>query len=250
MRTIAIDDEPLALRQIGNYIGKVPFLELVATCGSAVEARTIIQSQSVDLIFCDINMPDLNGMDFVKSLGDEAPMVIFTTAYSEYAVEGFKVNAVDYLLKPFSADDLRKSAERAREKYDLIHRAELAPQPGGAVTGAAEPQDDELFFKTDYKIIRVDIPKIRYVEAWSEYIRIYVEGQKSPVVVLLSMKKLDERLASSGFMRIHRSYIVNLKRITEVDKNVVVIDDLMQLPVSESYREAFQNYLDRKFLGK
>ena len=243
MKCIAVDDEPLALRQIENYIRKVGFLELVAVCGSAIEARKIIESHPVDLIFCDINMPDLNGMDFVRSLGEEAPMVIFTTAYSEYAVEGFRVNAVDYLLKPFSAADLLKSAERAKEKYDLLHRAELAPPP------AADPQDDVLFFKTDYRIIRVDIPKIRYVEAWSEYIRIYVEGQKNPVVVLLSMKKLDDRLPSY-FMRIHRSYIINLRRITEVDRNVVSIDDVAQLPVSESYRDAFQRYLDRNFLGK
>ena len=243
MNCIAIDDEPLALRQLESYIRKVEFLKLVASCGSAVQAREVMQRESVDLLFCDINMPDLNGMDFVKSLGEEAPMVIFTTAYSEYAVEGFKVNAVDYLLKPFSADDLRKAAERAREKYDLLHRAELAPSP------AAEPQDDILFFKTDYKIIRVDIPKIRYVEAWSEYIRIYVEGQKSPVVALLSMKKLDDRLPPY-FMRIHRSYIINLKRITEVDKNVVSIDGMAQFPIGESYRDAFQRYLDRNFLGK
>ena len=243
MKCIAVDDEPLALRQIENYIRKTGFLELVAACGSAVEARKIVESEPVDLIFCDISMPDLNGMDFVKSLGEEAPMVIFTTAYSEYAVEGFKVNAVDYLLKPFSAADLLKSAERAKERYDLLHRAELTPAP------AVEPQDDVLFFKTDYKIIRVDIPKIRYVEAWSEYIRIYVEGQKNPIVVLLSMKKLDDRLPSY-FMRIHRSYIINLKRITEVDKNVVSIDDMAQFPVSESYRETFQRYLDRNFLGK
>ncbi len=243
MTCLAIDDEPLALRQLQSYIRQVGFLELTAACGSAVEARRVLETEPVDLIFCDINMPDLNGMDFVRSLGEDAPMVIFTTAYSEYAVEGFRVNAVDYLLKPFSADDLRLSAQRAKEKYDLLHRAELSPASG------TDPQDDILFFRTDSKIIRVDIPRIRYVEAWSEYIRIYLEGQKNPVVVLLSMKKLDDRLPSY-FMRIHRSYIINLRRITEVDKNVVSIDGESQFPVGESYREAFQQYLDRKFLGK
>ena len=235
IRCFAIDDEPLALQQIAAYINKVPFLELAAQCQSALEARQFLSDDRVDAIFCDINMPDLNGMDFVKSL-TAPPLVVFTTAYSEYAIEGFKVNAVDYLLKPFGMQEFMRAANRLQERLSI-------PASAPAET------DDTLFLKTDYRIVKVNIPDIRYVEAMSEYLKVWIEGEAKPIITLLSMKKMEERLPDN-FMRIHRSYIINLDKIQEVNKNRVIMDADTYLPIGDLYKEAFQAYLDKKFLGK
>jgi DNA-binding LytR/AlgR family response regulator len=245
IRCIAIDDEPLALQQIVAYIGKVPFLELAAQCQSALEARQFLEQDTVDAIFCDINMPDLNGMDFIKSL-TVPPLVVFTTAYSEYAVEGFRVNAVDYLLKPFGLQDFQRAANRLKER--------LTPSPLSPQTSSLSPQtsalkDDTIFLKTEYRIVKVNISDIRYVEAMSEYLKVYLQGEAKPIVTLLSMKKMEERLPDN-FMRIHRSYIVNLNMIQEVNKNRIIMDADTYLPIGDMYKDTFQQYLDTKFLGK
>ena len=243
IRCIAIDDEPLALQQIVAYIGKVPFLELAAQCQSALEAREFLEHDTVDAIFCDINMPDLNGMDFVKSLA-VPPLVVFTTAYSEYAVEGFRVNAVDYLLKPFGLQDFQRAANRLKE------RIENSAGNGTVVSGsAADTPDDTIFLKTEYRIVKVSISDIRYVEAMREYLKVWLSSEPKPIITLLSMKKMEERLPST-FMRIHRSYIVNLTKIQEVNKNRIIMDSDTYLPIGDLYKEAFQAYLDTKFLGK
>ena len=236
INVIAIDDEPLALQQLATYIQKVPFLRLVAQCQSAHEAIDVLNAEPVDAIFCDINMPDLNGMDFVKSL-QAPPLIVFTTAYAEYAIEGFKVDAVDYLLKPFGLQDFTRAANRLRER--------LHPQP----TASATQTDDNLFVKTDYRMVKVAIQDIRYVEGMSEYLKLYLEGQPKPIITLLAMKSLEERLPQN-FMRIHRSYIVNLDKITEVNKNRVILDADTSLPVGDSYKEQFNHYIETKFIGK
>ena len=243
IRCLAIDDEPLALKQLVTYIQKVPFLELAAQCQSALEARTFLENDTVDAIFCDINMPDLNGMDFVKSLA-APPLIVFTTAYSEYAVEGFRVNAVDYLLKPFGLQEFQRAAQRLKERIEGSRQTEEAPTPLTTV-----PQADTLFLKTDYRIINVNIADIRYVEAMSEYLKVWLEGQPKPIVTLLSMKKMEENLPNY-FMRIHRSYIINLTKIQEVNKNRVIMDADTYLPIGDMYKEAFQNYLNTKFLSR
>ena len=243
IRCIAIDDEPLALQQIVAYIGKVPFLELAAQCQSALEARQFLEQDTVDAIFCDINMPDLNGMEFVKSL-TVPPLVVFTTAYSEYAVEGFRVNAVDYLLKPFGLQDFQRAANRLRERLESSVASSTVV--GGS---AAETTDDTIFLKTEYRIVKVSISDIRYVEAMSEYLKVWLSSESKPIITLLSMKKMEERLPNT-FMRIHRSYIVNLTKIQEVNKNRIIMDADTYLPIGDLYKEAFQAYLDTKFLGK
>jgi DNA-binding LytR/AlgR family response regulator len=246
IRVLAIDDEPLALQQIVAYINKVPFLELAAQCQSALEARKFLENDTVDAIFCDINMPDLNGMDFVKSLA-VPPLVVFTTAYSEYAVEGFRVNAVDYLLKPFGLQDFQRAANRIRDRLDNAPRV-----VGSSVADTpASPADtpDVLFLKTDYRIVKVNISDIRYIEGMSEYLKVWLDTDAKPIITLLSMKKMEERLPAN-FMRIHRSYIVNLNKIEEVNKNRVILDKDTYLPIGDLYKEAFQAYLDTKFLGK
>jgi len=243
IRCIAIDDEPLALQQIVAYIGKVPFLELAAQCQSALEARQFLEQDTVDAIFCDINMPDLNGMEFVKSL-TVPPLVVFTTAYSEYAVEGFRVNAVDYLLKPFGLQDFQRAANRLKERLESSVASSTVV--GGS---AAETTDDTIFLKTEYRIVKVSISDIRYVEAMSEYLKVWLSSESKPIITLLSMKKMEERLPNT-FMRIHRSYIVNLTKIQEVNKNRIIMDAETYLPIGDLYKEAFQAYLDTKFLGK
>ena len=240
IRCLAIDDEPLALQQLTTYIQKVPFLELAAQCQSALEARKFLEQDTVDAIFCDINMPDLNGMDFIKSL-QAPPLIVFTTAYSEYAVEGFKVNAVDYLLKPFGLDDFRRAANRIKERQESVSTNIQHPIPN--------TQPATLFVKTDYRMVKINIPDIRYIEGMSEYLKIYLEGEDKPIITLLSMKKIESRLPEN-FMRIHRSYIVNLHKIQEVNKNRIIMDAETYLPVGDMYKEAFQQYLDTMFLGK
>ena len=248
IRCIAIDDEPLALQQIVAYIGKVPFLELAAQCQSALEAREFLEHDTVDAIFCDINMPDLNGMDFIKSLV-VPPLVVFTTAYSEYAVEGFRVNAVDYLLKPFGLQDFQRAANRLKERLESSVAG--GSVVGGSVVGgfAADTSDDTIFLKTEYRIVKVSISDIRYVEAMSEYLKVWLSSEPKPIITLLSMKKMEERLPDT-FMRIHRSYIINLTKIQEVNKNRVIMDADTYLPIGDLYKETFQKYLDTKFLGK
>ena len=240
IRCLAIDDEPLALQQLTTYIHKVPFLELAAQCQSALEARKFLEQDSVDAIFCDINMPDLNGMDFVKSL-QAPPLIVFTTAYGEYAVEGFKVNAVDYLLKPFGLDDFRRAANRIKERQENASTNTQHPTPNC--------QTDTLFVKTDYRMVKINIADIRYIEGMSEYLKIYLEADDKPIITLLSMKKIESRLPEN-FMRIHRSYIVNLHKIQEVNKNRIIMDAETFLPIGDVYKESFQQYLDTMFLGK
>ena len=237
IKVLAIDDEPLALQQLTTYIRKIPYLELVAECQSALEAKEILNQENIDAIFCDINMPDLNGMDFVKSL-QMPPLIVFTTAYSEYAVEGFKVDAVDYLLKPFGLDDFRRAASRIQERLSAAQK-----------TVVEESDDDTIFIKTDYRVLKIAISDIRYIEGMSEYLKIHLESQQKPVVTLLPMKKMEEYLPPY-FMRIHRSYIINLKKIQEVNKNRVIMDADTYLPIGDNYKEAFNNYLNTKFLGK
>ena len=238
IRCLAIDDEPLALKQVVSYISKIPYLDLVGSCRSAAEAAAILDKESVDAMFVDINMPDRSGMDFVKSL-TPAPMVVFTTAYSEYAVEGYKVDAVDYLLKPFSFEDFRRAADRVKANYEM-----------NAVTVSSPDADNSLFFKTDYKIVRVNIDKIVYVEGMSEYLKIFVEGEEEPVVVLLSLKKLEDRLPADRFMRIHKSYILNLSKIREVSKGKVFVSPDVSIPIGDLYKDAFNSYLESKFMGR
>ncbi len=240
IRCIIIDDEPLALQQMEGYIKNLPYLELVSSCQCALEAKEIIENDKIDAIFCDINLPELNGLDFVKSL-DNPPMVVFTTAYSEYAVEGFQLNAIDYLLKPFGFEDMKRAAEKIKRRYDAGRTLQEVSKID---------EDDAIFLKTEYKIVRINISQIRYVEAMSEYLRIYLADSSRPIIVLLSMKKMEERLPSRTFMRVHRSYIINLKMIREVSKNRIVIGDDIDVPIGDSYRDQFNAYINSKFLTK
>jgi two-component system LytT family response regulator len=228
IRVIAIDDEPLALRQLEMYIAKVPFLELVAACSSANQAKPYLEQ--AEAVFLDINMPDLSGMDFIKSL-PHPPAVVFTTAYSEFAVEGFRVNAVDYLLKPFSFKEFETSCGKLREQ--LERKAALAGKEADAI----------LHVKADYRTVSVDTRKIVYIESWSEYIKIHLVDEEVPVIALYSLKNLIDQLPKGRFMRIHRSYIIALGFVAEASRTRVRLRNGITLPVGEQYRPAFGAYL-------
>jgi len=252
MKVIAIDDEPLALRQMAAYIKKIPFFELVGEFQSALDAKKFLEQDTADAMFCDISMPDLNGLDFIRQMA-APPLVVLTTAYSEFAIEGFKIEAVDYLLKPFGLDDVRRAANKLKRQYDLLmgyNSSQAAESQEPAQTQATlDGDDDTIFIKTDYKIVRVGIKDIKYIEGMSEYLRIYVDGEPKPYTVLLSMKKIEERLPQY-FMRIHRSYIINLKKIQEVNKNRVIMDKDTYLPIGDMYKDAFSAYINTKFIGR
>ena len=246
IKCIAIDDEPLALKKLVTYINKIPYLDLVAQCRSAAEARQVIDEQDVVALFCDINMPDLNGMDFAKSLQKDhtsGPLVVFTTAYAEYAVEGYKANAVDYLLKPYSFEEFEAAAQKIQEICEIRQQAmtEVTTQPD---------DDGVIFVKSDYKIVRISIEHIRYIEAMSEYLRISCDDKDKPVIVLLSMKRIEEFLPASTFMRIHRSFIINLNKIVEVKKSHVVLEGDFSMPIGDNYKDTFMEYLNKRILTK
>ena len=240
IRCIAIDDEPLALEQLKTYIGKIPFLQLEAACQDTFEATKVLSEKTVDALFLDINMPDLNGLDFIRSLTDP-PLVVFTTAYSEYAVEGYKIDAIDYLLKPFGLDEFQRAANKIKKQLELI--SPVGKEPAGET-------DDTLFLKSDYRIVKIHIPSIRYIESMSEYLRIYLENEAKPLIILLSLKKLEERLPKDLFMRVHRSYIVNLKKIQEISRLRIIMDKDTYIPISDLYREKFFQYIQDKFISK
>jgi DNA-binding LytR/AlgR family response regulator len=235
IRCITIDDEPLALQQMESYIEKTPFLELSTSFSNALDALNYLADHEVDLLFVDINMPELSGMEMVKSM-ENGPLVIFTTAYSDYAVEGFKVNALDYLLKPISYADFLQSARKAekRMKERRAARTKLSSDK------------DFLFIKSDYKVHRINLQEILYIEGMREYVKIHLENRKA-LMPLISIKKLESKLPSSTFMRVHRSYIVNLKKVATIEKNRIYFSD-KPIPVSDQYKEKFQKYIDDNFL--
>ncbi len=235
IKCIAIDDEPLALKQIAGYIKKTPFLELVASCKSAFEAMNILSENDVDLMFVDIQMPDLTGIDFVKSL-NERQKIIFTTAYQEYALEGFKVDALDYVLKPFGYEEFLKTANKAKAHFELVEKASVS----------VEAKDDYLFVKSEYKIRRINLDEILYIEGLREYVKIVIKDEK-PVLSLMSLKSLEEKLPSDRFMRVHRSFIVNLCEIQTIERSRIIFGKTY-IPVSDQYKDKFQEFLAKKFI--
>ena len=236
IKCLAIDDEPLALKQIGAYIKKTSFLELVALSKSALDALELMTTNSFDLVFVDINMPDLNGMDFVKSL-KEKPGIIFTTAYSEYAVEGFKVEAIDYLLKPIGYEDFLKSALKAKASFES----------GEQNSSRTKSNNDYLFVKSEYKIMRIELSQIKFIESMHEYVRIHLDNEK-PVMTLISLKAIEEKLPKEKFIRVHRSFIVNKEKIKIVERNRIIFDNNIYIPVSDQYKSEFQVFINKNFL--
>lgn len=245
IRCLAIDDEPLALRQITGYIAKIPFLELAGTFNSAVQAQQYLLNEKVDLIFVDINMPDLNGVDFVRSL-ESPPMIIFTTAYSEYAIEGFKLDAIDYLLKPFGFKDFARSANKANSLHELLGMKNAAAESKTEEESASSSDKEYISVRADYKTSLIKISNIVYLESEGEYVRMNLnDGTK--VVTLFRLKNMESSLPSDTFMRVHRSYIVNMKCITGYTKGRIFLENDDYVPIGENYKEAFLKYIENKF---
>lgn len=230
MRCIAIDDEPLALQLIVQYVSRSPFLSMERTFTDPAEGKEWLEKNEVDLLFLDIQMHDINGLQFYKSLQNK-PLVIFTTAYSEYAVDGFNVEAVDYLLKPFEYDRFLKAASKAREYLEFLNNQEL--------------QMASIFVKVDYQLMKINLKDVDLIEGLDDYIRIHVKPK--PVLTLMTLKSLQEKLPSHEFVRIHRSYIVPANKIESFGKSKVKVAG-KEIPVGSSYSEAYQQLLKSKGL--
>ena len=228
IRCIAIDDEPLALELLEDNISKIPYLQLVATCDNALEAIKVLQEHTIDLIFLDIQMPGLTGLQFIKSI-TQKPMFILITAYEKYALEGFNLDVLDYLVKPVSLDRFIKACNKAQEQYQLkINNNE---------TGRAANIPDYIFVNVDYSLLKIVFTDITFIEGLKDYIKIHLKSVSKPVITRMSMKLMEDSLPTSQFIRVHKSYIVSLVSITAVRKNSVFIGAI-EIPVSDSYPDA------------
>lgn len=237
LKCIAVDDEPLALRLVQTFIEQTPFLELTASCDNAVEAMTIIKEKQPDLVFLDINMPNLTGMELARLLQEQpglTPKIVFTTAYNHYAIEGYKVNAVDYLLKPFSYEEFLRAASKVLQ---ITEESSNHYQPITA-------DDDFFFLKVEYQWIRISLKDVLYIESLKDYVKVHLVDSQKTVLSLISLKALEEKLPSAKFMRIHRSYIVSLDKINAISKNSIFIEK-NEITVGEQYKEAFKTIVDK-----
>jgi DNA-binding LytR/AlgR family response regulator len=234
IKCIAVDDEPLALEIITDFARKVPFLSLVQTFENAAEAMRYLQDERVDLVFLDIKMPDINGIQFLKSL-KYPPMVVFTTAYGEYALDGYDLDVVDYLLKPVPFERFLRAASKAQEYMNVTQQKNGDSNSNGHV-------NDYIFIKTEYKIIKINLEDILFIEALKDYTKIYTPYQ--PVLTLRSLKSFETRLPADKFIRVHRSYLVSLNKINSVEKNTVMIAN-QSIPISDGYRDRFYEVITR-----
>jgi len=235
LRCIAVDDEPLALRLVSSYIEQTPFLELAGSFSNAVAALAAIRNDNIQLVFLDIQMPDLSGIELARVLAGHAnaPRIIFTTAFNNFAIEGYKVDALDYLLKPFSYEEFLKAATKAEAYFELVH----SPK-------AVAHADNFMFVKADYKMVRIDFEHIVYIESLKDYIKIHLTEGKKPVLTLSSLRSIEEKLPPAKFIRIHRSFIVALDKIDAVTKNAVHLADVT-ITVGEQYKDAFRDLMNR-----
>ena len=234
MKAIAIDDEPLALEVIERFSAKVPGLELIRTFQNPVEAVGFLQNEPVDLIFLDIQMPDLTGIQFLQSIRVK-PMVIFTTAYSQYAIESYELDAVDYLLKPILFDRFLKAVNKAQQ---LFKSQQQAP---GLAAGTENTAEDFLFIKSDTRFFKVNFENILFIEGMRDYIAVHTPGQR--ILTLMSMTKMMEKLPQADFMRVHKSFIIGLKHISLIQNNRVIIGD-KEIPISNSYKDDFLEFVE------
>jgi len=236
LNCIAVDDEPLALGLVCKFIEQTPFLNLVGKYPSAVEALNAIHAQKIDLVYLDIQMPDLNGIELARVIGkgQEKPRIIFTTAFEKYGLEGYKVDALDYLLKPFNYEEFLRTATKALAYYELINR----PVP-------AETADDQyLFLKVEYQWVRIALDDILYIEGLKDYVKVHLKNDERGVLSLTSLKELEEKLPSRRFMRVHRSFIVALDKITSMTKNSLQVGK-RTITVGDQYKEAFNQFVGR-----
>jgi len=256
-----IDDEPLAVRLLESYVAKTPFLALRSTYSSAVEAMEGLTQSPVDLLFLDIQMPGLNGLEFAK-ITDQHTRIVFTTAFSSYAVEGYKVNAIDYLMKPFGYADFLAAAQKALAYFEAVGRnstaagrqqVAAAQQQITATPATAAPDTDmsaadaeSFFVKSDYRIVRLSYRHIIYIEGLKDYVKIYTEGDSRATVALTSMTRMADFLPRN-FIRVHRSFIVNMDHVSVIDRGQIVIAG-RSINIGDSYKDAVSDYVGRRML--
>ncbi|OFX41869.1 MAG: DNA-binding response regulator [Bacteroidetes bacterium GWA2_32_17] len=233
---IIVDDEPLAIDLLERYICKTPFLDYKNRYSNAIEALEILNKQTIDLIFLDIQMPDLTGIEFSRLMGKEI-RIIFTTAFNEYAIEGFKANAIDYLLKPFNYEEFLRAANKAKEWFELKdshNKLEVNNK-------------DYIFVKSEYKQIIIYLDDVLYIEGLKDYVKIYLKSDPKPILSIYSLKALEAKLPEAKFMRVHRSFIVNLSSIKTIERSRIVYGKVY-IPVTDQYKEKFQEYLSKNCL--
>lgn len=236
IRCIVVDDEPVALLKMQRYARQIPYLEVVAACDSPLEAMRVMQDNEVDAIFTDINMVGMNGLHFVSAL-ERCPLVVFVTAYHEYAVESYKVGAVDYIMKPYGMEEFKRAAERVRMQYELM------------MTQQAAQREDALFVRADYKWVRIKTEEICYIQGLSDYLRIALTDAPKPLVTYATFAHIMSCLPQH-FVQVHRSWIVNMERVCEIGRNRIVMDHDMCIPIGDKYRESLKRYLQGCSIGK
>ncbi|MCE7992486.1 MAG: response regulator transcription factor [Roseivirga sp.] len=236
IRCLLVDDEPLALDLLEGYVNDTPFLTLVAKCSNAISAIEKMDEEDVDLIFTDIQMPNLSGMEFSKMILNQGAKIIFTTAFEGFALESYKVNAVDYLVKPISYPEFFSAANKAKKQIS----SQSTPTKG------TSQDEDYIFVKSEYKLIKIVLKDLIYVEGLKDYLKFYTVNSEKPIMSLKSMKSLEEELPGKDFMRVHRSFMVNLKKVTTIDRSRIVFGN-KYIPVSEKHKDAFQKFIDSDF---
>lgn len=244
-----IDDEPLAISLLESYVNRTPFLSLAGKYNSAVVALPALSKEPVDLLFLDIQMPELNGMEFSRILGTET-RIIFTTAFSQYALDSYKVNALDYLLKPISYPDFLKSAGKALQWYELLRESHPHDKEDLQVIptqSTPAPEKESIFVKTEYKLMQIELRKILYIEGLKDYVKIFVEDEPHPILSLVSMKTMEEMLPSSRFIRVHRSFIVQPEKIRVIERNRIIFGK-EYIPISDNYKQKFMEFLAQRSL--
>lgn len=235
---VIVDDEPMALNLVESYINKTPFLVLKKKCSSAIEAMEFIKTEAVDLLFLDIQMPDLTGIEFSKMLPKET-RVIFTTAFDTYAIEGFKVEALDYLLKPFDYAEFLVAANKANTWFEMVN---------GKKQNILSEEKEFLFVKSEYKQLRIKLADVLYFEGLKDYIKIWLKDNPKPILTLMSLKSLEEELPENQFMRVHRSFIVSLKNIEVIERSQIIINN-QRITISEQYKPKFLEFVNNNSLN-
>jgi two-component system response regulator LytT len=242
---IAVDDEPLALGLVCSFIEQTPFLNLIGRYSSAVEALKAIHAQKVDVIFLDIQMPDLNGIELARVLDNSKtnkPRIIFTTAYNQFALEGYRVDALDYLLKPFNYEEFLHAANKALTYVELLEKSNATPIAAALTEERIE--NEYLFLKVEYQLVRIALSDILYIEGLKDYVKVWLKSNEKPILSLTSLKSLEEKLPSKKFMRVHRSFIVSLDKINSITRNAMQIGKI-NITVGDQYKEAFSKFLSK-----
>jgi DNA-binding LytR/AlgR family response regulator len=234
-----VDDEPLAVELLASYVKKIPFLELCGKYNNATDALHGLGEQPVDLLFLDIQMPELNGLELSKMV-PENTRIVFTTAFDQYAVDGFRANALDYLLKPISYADFMEACNKALQWFQLVQQQE---EPAAAAADKEEIKS--IFVKSEYKLLQINLDDIRYIEGLKDYVKIYTEQSPHPILSLMNMKAIEQMLPASRFIRVHRSFIVQKSKIREIERNRIVFGDVY-IPIGDSYKQAFQDFINNK----